>query len=378
MVVDATVGVASVAEATHLAVAQRADPLDIVGCLGRLVYSAVRGVTRLVGSGIDAVIAAVPPFFEEDPPSPGREAALAILNGVLGDYLADTGNPLAIQMRFRQNGEPVELETQVLAARLTARRRILLLVHGLCLNDLQWVTDGDDHGGALAAALGYTPLHLHYNSGLHVSTNGRQFSDLIERLIAQWPVPVEELVIVAHSMGGLVARSACYYGTLAGYHWPTRLRKLVFLGTPHHGTPIERAGNWIDGILEKSDFTAPFARIGKIRSAGITDLRFGSTCEIDWQGLDRFGRRGDCRQSVPLPEQVQCYAVAAIAGTGGIVDRLLGDGLVPLESALGRHEDPAFTLAFPESHQWIGYGMSHSELLHRREVYERVAGWLAS
>jgi hypothetical protein len=50
---------------------------------------------------------------------------------------------------------------------------------------------------------------------------------------------------------------------------------------------------------------------------------------------------------------------------------------VPLASALGRHHDPQFTLAFPESHQWIACDMSHFDLLSRPQVCERIHAWLA-
>ncbi len=378
ILVDATMGVTGVVEGVHLTVARRSDPLRITTGIAQLVYRTVRTVTALVGNGLDAAAAAMAPFLDREGSSAGREAAVAILNGVVGDYLADTGNPLTITMRFRRDGQPLELATEDLAARLPASRKILLFVHGLCLNDLQWARHGNDPGGELAVDLGYTPVYLHYNSGLHVSTNGRRFSALIETLIEQWPVPVEDLVIVAHSMGGLLARSAHYYGTLAGCKWPNYLRKLVFLGTPHHGTPLERAGNWVDAVLDANAFSAPFARLGKIRSAGITDLRFGSTQECDWRGRDRFGRFGDCRQPMPLPTRVQCYAIAAIASAGGIGGRLVDDGFVPAESALGDHADPRLALAIPESHRWVAHGMTHLDLLSRREVYERIACWLMS
>src|SRR4030095_10668393 len=145
----------------------------------------------------------------------------------------------------------------------------------------------------LARELGFTPLYLHYNSGRHISTNGREFADLMEALVGQWPVPVEELVIMGHSMGGLVTRSACYYSALAGHDWLRRLRKLVFLGTPHHGAPLERGGNWIEILLGVSPSNAPFARLEKIRSAGITDLRYGNLLDEDWEGRDRFEHSAD-------------------------------------------------------------------------------------
>ncbi len=380
MAVDATIGLTGLVEAMCLAVARSSDPFGLTGPVVRLVCGSTRGVTRLVGGGIDAVAAALVPFMGEASSSPGREAALAILNGVLGDYMEATRNPLTISMQFRRNGRPLELEAHALA-RSTAEpsAKLLVLVHGLCLNDLQWARRGDDRAAALATQLRYTPVHLHYNSGLHVSTNGRRFSELLETLVGQWPVPVDEVAMVAHSMGGLISRSAHYYGTLAGCRWPRRLRKLVFLGTPHHGASWERVGSWVDLILQVSSYSAPFSRIARLRSAGITDLRFGSTRDSDWRGRDRFEHRGNCRQPMPLPEGVECYAIGATVGetADGIRGRFLGDGLVPLESALGLHDDPAFALAFPESQRWVGRGMNHLDLLSRPEVYERVRRWLA-
>lgn len=377
MAVDAAHGLTGVVEGVHTAVARWADPLGLTHGVTRMAYGTVRAAVGLVGHVVGAAGRAVRSSGPDEHSSPGRETALAIVNGVLGDYLADTGNPLAIPMQFRRHGRPLPLETPLLAERLPTSPKILLSVHGLCLNDLHWARHEDDPCEELAARLGCAPVHLHYNTGLHVSTNGRRLSELLETLVERWPVPVEELVVVAHSMGGLVARSACHYGALDGCTWPRHLRKLVFLGTPHHGSVLERAGNWVDFLLEKNACTSPLARVGQIRSAGITDLRFGSVHESDWQGRGRFHRTGDCRQPVPLPEGVRCYTVAAVVDRG-LRGRLLGDGLVPLDSALGHHENPALALTFPESHRWVSHGMRHIELLRRPEVYERLEDWLAA
>ena len=138
-------------------------------------------------------------------------------------------------------------------------------------------------------------------------------------------------------------------------------------------------GNWVDIILGAAPYSAPFARLGKLRSAGITDLRHGNLVDEDWVGRDRFARAADRRQHLPLPEGLRCYAVAATTGqaSGDLKDRVLGDGLVPLDSALGRHKDPARTLAFAEDRQWVGYGMNHLALLHRAEVFAQLRQWLA-
>jgi hypothetical protein len=358
----------------------RQTPRRTRGITG-LVYKSVRGVTRLVGGGLDAVLAQLRPTLEGRASSRQREAVLAALNGVLGDYLVASDNPLAIPMSLRRNGRSLVLETQALAAAFPqGGGKLAVLAHGLCLNDLQWNRRGHDHGVVLARDLGYTPLYLHYNSGLHTSTNGRALAGLLEALVEQWPHRVEELVIIAHSMGGLVARSACHYAVRAGHAWPRQLRKLAFLGTPHHGAPLERGGNWVDVILGATPYAAPFARLGKVRSAGITDLRYGNVLDEHWKGRDRFARARDTRRAVPLPDGVRCYAMAATTGKKprDLRDRLLGDGLVPVSSALGRHDDAHRSLFFPRSRQWIGYGMNHLDLLGRTEVSDQIVRWFAS
>jgi hypothetical protein len=141
---------------------------------------------------------------------------------------------------------------------------------------------------------------------------------------------------------------------------------------------MERGGNWIDTILGRSRYTAPLSRLGKIRSAGITDLRHTYLLDEDWHGRDRFARAGGHHKALPLPQGVKCYAIAATTGkqAGDLKDRLIGDGLVPLDSALGRHQEAGRNLSFPESRQWIGYEMGHLDLLSRSEVYERIRRWL--
>jgi len=382
----ATAGLADLVEAMHhtigrpLGVGSRQSPGRTRGLTG-LVYKSVRGVTHLVGGGLDALLGQLRPTLAGRASSPQREAVLAALNGVLGDYLVASDNPLAIPMSLRRNGRSLVLETQALAAAIPeGGGKLAVLAHGLCLNDLQWNREGHDHGAVLARELGYTPLYLHYNSGLHTSTNGRALAGLLEALLERWPQPVEELVIVAHSMGGLVARSAWHYGMVAGHHWPQRLGRMAFLGTPHHGAPLERGGNWVDVILGATPYAAPFARLGKIRSAGITDLRYGNVLDEHWKGRDRFARGRDTRQAVPLPDGVPSFAIAATTGKRprDLRDRLLGDGLVPVSSALGQHEDSRRALGFPKSRQWIGYGMNHLDLLGRPEVSDRIVRWFAS
>ena len=246
------------------------------------------------------------------------------------------------------------------------------------MSDGQWSRAEHDHGAALARDLGYTPVYLHYNTGLHISLNGRALADRLERLIDAWPRPLDRVVVLAHSMGGLVARSALHHGQHAGHRWPARLDDLVFLATPHEGAPLERAGHWIDVVLGATPYAAPFARLGKLRSAGITDLRHGFLLDEDWVGRDRFASAHAPRRAPPLPEGVRCHAIAATLGRrdGDLKDRLLGDGLVPLDSALGRHPDAGRSLRLPDDRQWIGYEMNHLDVLSDAAVYAQLRQWL--
>lgn len=383
LAIDATAGLTELVEAMHDNIARAPGILDTPsqgptsGITG-LVYESVRSVTGLVGGGIEAILAPLVPMLEERSSPPERQAVLAALNGVMGDYLAATENPLAIPIRLRHKGKPLTIEREALGRAIPRlNSKLVVLAHGLCMNDLQWKRKRHDHGAALARDFGYTSVHLHYNSGLHVSTNGRAFADLLEALLEQWPVPLEEFVVIAHSMGGLVSRSAYHYATVAGHKWPRQLRKIIFIGTPHHGTPLERLGNSIIGALDLSPYTNALARLGKIRSAGITDLRYGNLLDDDWYGRDRFEQSGDRRRPMPLPEAVHCYAIAATQDkAGGLEDGFAGDGIVPVDSALGRHEDPAMTLSFAESQRWIGHAMNHFDLLSKPAVYEHISQWL--
>jgi pimeloyl-ACP methyl ester carboxylesterase len=180
-----------------------------------------------------------------------------------------------------------------------------------------WQRRGHDHGAALARDLGLAPVYLHYNTGRHVSENGREFAAALERCSRRWPVPVDEITVVAHSMGGLVARSACHYGAALGHAWPGALRRLVFLGTPHHGAPLERAGHRASAALGAVPYAAAYARIGRLRSAGVTDLRHGNLLDEDWAAGDRFGVGADGRRPLPLPAGLECHAFAAALGARG-------------------------------------------------------------
>ena len=372
---DATAGVTSIVERMHGTIQGRSGraeglPLDSTDGIAGLVYGGISGCVRLICSGLDAGLASIEARLPDGAATAAQDALAAAVNGVYGDHLARSGNPLAIKMGLHSGGREIDLEHPARAfddgrdGRLSAK--LLVLVHGLCLSDHQWTREGHNHGTALARALGFTPLFLRYNSGLHVADNGREFAQALHTLVGNWPRPVRELAIIGHSMGGLVARSAVHVGREAGHDWPGLVHKMVFLGTPHHGAPLERAGHWLDRLMEASPYSAPLTRLGKSRSAGISDLRYGSITT----GTHQF---------IPLPAGVDCYAAAATLAPRRSVlsERLLGDGLVPLDSALGRHADSSRSFAIPEDRLFVGYRMGHLELLSRSEVYLQLRDWLA-
>ncbi len=377
LAVDATRGIVDLVEAMHHNIARipgtTASKQDgRTAGVSALVYRSIHGVTQVVGSGIDSALTVLAPYLGSIADRPEREHLQSALNGVLGDHLSASGNPLAIPMQLRRDGRPLQLTAQGLSVEIPdATGKIVVLVHGLCMNDRQWrrpSADGDshDHGIALQNESGYTAIYLHYNTGLAISDNGLELAGLLETLTAQWPVALEELVIIAHSMGGLVSRSAYQQALQSNLSWSERLGKIIFLGTPHHGAPLERGGHWLDLILGAMPYAAPFAKIGRIRSAGITGLRHGQLLE-------------NRHEPIPLPNGIRCYAIAGIIGTqdDALHAKYLGDGLVPLDSALGRHQDASRHLEFPADRQAVLAATNHMQLLSDAGAYEAIKRFTA-
>ena len=291
LTIEAVLAITDIVEAMH----KRVSPLSTLRSpseneqlsgISGLVYRNIRNVTTLVGKSIDAPLAAISKIFASQPDSTSTQTMLAALNGVLGDHLMQSENHLAIAMNFRRDGQTLHKE-QLREIIKQSNGKLLIMVHGLCMNDLQWQQKNHNHGAQLAKESGMAAIYLHYNTGQHISDNGKQFASLLESLNTLADNSLE-INILTHSMGGLVSRSAINVAKNSGYQWPERLNKLVFLGTPHHGAALEKAGNWIDLILGSHSYTVPFARLVKVRSAGITDLRYGNVQESDWHHIERF------------------------------------------------------------------------------------------
>ena len=370
LLVDAITGTTDLVEAVHASVLGwprrllGLSPKPDTGGIPGLAYGGVRGITRLAGNGIEQLLRLLPAATVEADRIPQREAAVAALNGVLGDHLLATGNSLALTARLRMAGHALVLDRAALAASHPgAGPRLLVMVHGLCMNDLQWQQGGHHHGDTLADELGFDVVHLHYNSGLSIAANGREFSALLQQLADAWPVPIERIAIVAHSMGGLVSRAAIATAQADGSPWLARLDALACLGTPHLGAPLERAGDLLQKLLGINAHSAPFVALGGLRSAGIQDLRHGSLHA----------------RHPPLPDHVRACAVAASTQSpraDGARRGLRGDGLVPVASAFGEHEDPTRGLGIPEQQRLLVHRTGHIGLLAHPQVHARLRDWL--
>ncbi len=365
-----------------------------VGEVSEAVRAVHDGITNLVYGGLGTAIAAVGGAArlaaanagtQDTEPRAGSvsDLAVAALNGVAGERLEREGSPLASRMELRHAGRSVPAERAALAATFTtASPRLVVFVHGLACNETMWQLHAERHyrkrhvtyGSRLESDLGYTALYVRYNTGLHIADNGRRLARLLDRVVAEWPVPVEELVLVGHSMGGLVVRSATHYG--ADLDWVRRVRHLFFLGAPHLGAPLEKAANVTGWALNLLDVTRPLAAVLNGRSAGIKDLRFGSLRDEDWQGADvdalLAGRTGD----VPLLAGAAHYFIAATVTRDrrhpmGVV---VGDLLVREASAFGRGR--LQRIQFPLEHGRHFGPMNHFELLNHPDVYEQMHRWL--
>lgn len=379
----------AVALRAFTAVGPAAVPVQVVhdGVSGA-VYGVVRGVHAALPRGV-AEAAAVGSGLVEERPLPGGSAAgpvLGVLNGFLGDMLAREHPELALRMSLRADGVDVPATVAGLAAAYPgASGRIAVFVPGLAETEQYWAlssqrhygTERSTHGSRLHRDLGYTAVFLRYNSGLHVSDNGVLLARLLEELVAGWPVPVEEIVLVGHSMGGLVARSACYYADAGGYACTALIRHVFCLGTPHLGAPLEKVVNaaaWLAGFVPES---RPLARLVNQRSAGVKDLRFGSLVEQDWRKCDPDEFMRDRCAEVPFLPHAAYYFVGATVTEerGHPLGRIVGDLFVQLPSASGVGGRRSVPFAAGNGRHFGG--LHHFDLLNHPEVYGQIRAWLA-
>jgi pimeloyl-ACP methyl ester carboxylesterase len=305
---------------------------------------------------------------------------LAVLNGLIGDRLERDGSALHQPTSARMHGERIGLDEPSLRdAFPEATPRLVVFMHGLTGDEFCWSWGPEDaYGSRLASDLDCTALYLRYNSGLHISENGSTVAALLEKLVEAWPVDVQQVALVGHSMGGLVARSAAHQAHEHDQRWVRHVRHVVSLGTPHLGAPLEQGAHRAAAALHKLPETRMLSSFLRRRSAGIRDLRYGSLVDEDWRGRDPEALRAVACQEVPLlPWATHCFVSATITrNPNHPVGRLLGDILVLKPSATGRGRTRR--IPFRDEHGHHVGGTHHLALLNHAEVYERLHGWLAS
>ena len=306
------------------------------------------------------------------------DATLAVLNGLVGDHLARTDNGLATEMALVHHGKPIALTRSALSrAYPAATGKLVLLVHGLMSTESVWrFPDGTDYGTRLESELGFTPLAVRYNSGRRIPDNGAELAALLERLIEAFPVPVEELVVIGHSMGGLVFRSACHAAVEQGHGWLVRVKRAVYVGTPHLGAPMERAGRLVAKVLRAVDdpYTRLAADIANLRSEGIKDLG-----DAPLTHAQRAKLAVDLRapsHPVPLLAGIRHHLIAGALWEHPLLATLFGDVMVPVPSATAGLDASGADAALPPCRIRILPGISHLPLAHHPEVYAQLRGWL--
>lgn len=324
---------------------------------------------------------------------PGRrDEALAVVNGFFGDRLADLGSTLAIPMTMHSGTEALSIDRHSLAHTFPRPTgRIALLVHGLMSTDSVWGFPGDPattYGSLLARDHGVTPVSLRYNTGRHISTNGREFARLLHQLVAAWPVPVRDITLIGHSMGGLVIRSACHYasGTRPWRDyvrfrrsWTSKTRRVVLIGVPNTGAPLEVLVSMASAALWSLPIPATqLVGLGlDARSAGIKDLRFGAITDEDWlePNLDAGERHVAHRLAVLRRASYLTIAGAVTADPAHPLARVFGDALVTASSASGILSETTGEALFPGSTVRLFPKVTHMALAHRPEVYDEIDCW---
>jgi len=307
--------------------------------------------------------------------SAASESAQSVVNGLWGDALGRYGGQLEIPLSARdRSGAPVVLPTGLRAAFPDATGHLVVLVHGLVETERCW--EGSEEAPGLVEALEahplLTPVAIRYNSGLRVSDNGGRLADMLAEIRAAWPVPVESVSLVGHSMGGLVIRSACGIAEEAGQEWVCDVGDVVTLGTPHRGSPLEKAVNVAAWALAWAPDTRPLADFLNGRSGGIKDLRFGAIMEDDWRGTDPDVLLRNTVGDHPLPSGIRHHFVAGVAtaDSGHPLGATVGDLVVRTNSATGRRNLSPTNVAV------LG-GLRHLDLPRDPDVVVHVMAWLA-
>jgi len=317
-------------------------------------------------------------------------ATVAAVNGAVGDLLEGEASPLAIRMSVRVDGRDVSTG-QLADAFPSATGKLAVLLPGLGESELAWQLHACREPGApavsygtrLAADFGYTSVYLRYNTGRHISANGRELAGLLTEVVRAWPVPVEDIVLIGHSMGGLVARSAGVYGAESAEPWVPLVQDVFCLGSPHHGAPLEQGAGYLTWILAHVPETRALARLVAGRSRGVKDLRFGYLVDDDWRDCDADGCLRNHRREVPMRARHHLIAATVARDPASLAGRLVGDWLVLPGSGTARRRPARGAVAASEpGTDAVGPtvlgGVHHLQLLNHPDVYAAITARLAA
>jgi hypothetical protein len=383
----------------HVAIARRAfratgpvaRPVQLLhDGISRAVYATVGTTARttaVVAGVAVAARAASDPSYRALTERPRGSVVIGALNGAWGDLFARTQSPLALPMAVRHDNQDVPLTADGLrAAFRSASGDVVVFVHGLCETDASWrlaatrhyADAHSTHGSRLQTATGITPVYLRYNTGLHISDNGAHLDRLLTELVAHWPVPVSRLTLVGHSMGGLIIRSATHRDCLDARRWTPLVTRVVYLGSPHLGAPLEVGAAAAARALRRLPETEPLARALASRSVGIKDLRFGDVLADDWAAYDDLdASRPEPDRCAPLLDGADHFYIGATITRchDTVAARIIGDALVPFHSASGENKLRRLGLQVDRGRHLAG--LHHFDLLNHPRVYEVLHDWLA-
>lgn len=349
--------------------------------IARAVYGGLkrgfRGGAHLVGGVLEhhPATRGAKPLSEH----PRGRFALGAVNGWLGDRLEAEGSALAVRCAVRLEGDDVPCSPEALAAGFPeATGDVVVFLHGLMESEEAWRigADGGPTYGERLQERGWTPVFLRMNTGLRISENGRCVASLLEDLCESWPVEVRRVALVGHSLGGLVARSACHQAGEQGRAWPRHVRHVVTLGAPHTGSWLERLAAQSVAVMSRLPETRPVAEVIRSRSVGIKDLRHGSIVEDDWRDHHPDEVLDDRCTEIPLPEGVRHHVVAATLTQDPRhpLSRAVGDLLVQDCSAHGRSRTRSIPFETDDVRH-LG-GLTHFALLNHPRVFELLERWL--
>ncbi len=313
---------------------------------------------------------------------PGRKGeVLAILNGAVGDRLAAEDSNLTIDFELLYEGQPLDLERDLAAQIPGATGQIVVLVHGLMANETIWTFPNGKNrsfGERLAEDVGVTPIYVRFNSGLHISANGRELSKRLDALVEGWPVPVEAVNLIGYSMGGLVSRSATHYGHETKAAWLELTERLFLVAVPSRGSPVEQLANIASVTLKTipNPVTKIIAWVFRQRSAGIKDLRHGYLVDEEWQTRSPDALSAGRRHIVPLAADIDHYVLAGTLGDSEHhpLSKIIGDALVTPFSAQDEGIAGA-SLQRSAKEAKVFPGLNHLNIVSHDEVYSQILAW---